>query len=236
MTSPGRGLFITGTDTGVGKTQVTLGLMSCLHQRGLKVAGMKPVASGCYHTEHGLRNADAVAIQKLCSISVPYRDINPYALEPAIAPHIAAEEVGTSISMAAIADAYQRISQQVDWCLVEGVGGWLVPIDNHQTVAELVEYLSLPVVLVVGLRLGCLNHALLSVESIERRNVRLMGWVANQIDPSMARADRNITALLNRIDAPLIGAIPPVLSPSEATFSPYLVSGLTALMGKHLAT
>lgn len=232
MTHPGRGLFITGTDTGVGKTQVTLGLMSCLHQQALKVAGMKPVASGCYHTEHGLQNADAIAIQQLCSISLPYRDINPYALEPAIAPHIAAEEAGRSISMATIAGAYQRISHQVDWCLVEGVGGWLVPIDHHHTMAELVEYLSLPVVLVVGLRLGCLNHALLSVESIKRRNVRLIGWVANQIDPAMARADRNITALRDRIDAPLIGAIPALFSPAAASFSPYLESGFAKLIRK----
>lgn len=230
MSRPGRGLFVAGTDTGVGKTQVTLGVMRCLQGRGLKVAGMKPIASGCCQTDDGWRNADALAIKQESSISFPYCTINPYAFEPPIAPHIAAEEAGVTISMELIAKAYRQIVAQVDWCIVEGVGGWRVPIDSQHTTADLVASLALPVVLVVSIRLGCLNHALLSVESIQHREVKLLGWVANQIDQATARAERNIATLQEWIDAPLIGIIPPASVVSADAFADHLRSGMAALI------
>ncbi len=230
MNRPGRGVFVTGTDTGVGKTQVTLGMMLCLQSHGLKVAGMKPIASGCWRTKKGLRNADALSIQQHCSISLPYSDINPFAFEPPIAPHIAAEEAGVAISMIPIAQTYQRILRQVDWCIVEGVGGWQVPLSSRHTVADLVQCLALPVVLVVGIRLGCLNHTLLSVESIQQGDLRLLGWVANQIDGDVARPERNIATLREWIEAPLIGIIPPKSVPSADAFATYLCTGVDALI------
>lgn len=232
MRQAGRGVFVTATDTGVGKTQVTLGIMRCLQIQGLKVAGMKPIASGCWHTEDGLRNADALSIQQHCSISLPYSDINPFAFEPPIAPHIAAEESGVAISMVAITQAYQRMLRQVDWCIVEGVGGWLVPISARHTVADLAQSLDLPVVLVVGIRLGCLNHTLLSVESIQRGHLRLLGWVANQIDGDVARPERSIATLREWIDAPLMGIIPPQAVPSADAFAARLGTGVDALINK----
>lgn len=233
MSPPGRGVFVTGTDTGVGKTQVTLGVMRCLQRDGLKVAGMKPIASGCCRTEDGIRNADALSIQQHCSLSLPYSDINPFAFELPIAPHVAAREAGSAISMTAIAQAYQRILRQVDWCIVEGVGGWLVPISARHTTADLVQYLALPVVLVVGIRLGCLNHTLLSVASIQQRGLRLLGWVANQIDADMARPEANIATLREWIDAPLIGIIPSEPAPSADTFVACLRTGVAALIRKN---
>lgn len=230
MSALRRGVFVAGTDTGVGKTEVTLGLMLCLQRHGLKVAGMKPIASGCCRTKDGLYNADALSIQQHCSISLPYSDINPFAFEPPIAPHIAAEEAGQTISMTAIAQTYQRILAQVDCCLVEGVGGWLVPLSAGHTTADLVQYLGLPVVLVVSIRLGCLNHTLLSVDSIQHRRVRLIGWVANQIDGEMARPERNIATLRERIEAPLIGVVPPKREPSAKAFAAHLCAGATALL------
>lgn len=231
MSLPGRGVFITGTDTGVGKTQVTLAMMICLQRRGLTVAGMKPIASGCAQTKAGLRNADALAIQRHGSLVLPYDDINPFAYEPPIAPHLAAEEAGRAISMTAIAQAYQRIQRQVDWCLVEGVGGWLVPISARRTTADLVQYLLLPVVLVVSIRLGCLNHTLLSVQSIQQRGLTLLGWVANQVNPDVARSERNIATLRQWITAPLIGTIPSEQVPSADALATYLCNGVAAMVG-----
>ncbi len=232
MRPPGRGVFITGTDTGVGKTQTTLAIMICLKKQGLRVAGMKPIASGCAQTDSGLRNADALAIQQHGSIALPYSDINPFAYEPPIAPHLAAEEAGRAISMTAIADAYRRIQRQVDWCLVEGVGGWLVPISARHTTADLVQYLLLPVVLVVGIRLGCLNHTLLSVQSIQRCGLRLLGWVANQVDPDAARPERNIATLRQWIAAPLIGIVPNESAPSADALAVHLCAGVATVVLK----
>jgi dethiobiotin synthetase len=233
MNPAGRGIFVTGTDTGVGKTQVTLGVMLCLQRYGLRVAGMKPIASGCYRTEGGLRNADALSIQQQCSLSLPYKDINPFALELPIAPELAAREAGIAIEMAAAAQAYHRILRGVDWCIVEGVGGWLVPISARHTVADLVQYLALPVVLVVGIRLGCVNHTLLSVESIQQRGLSLLGWVANQIDADMVRPEANIASLQERIEAPLIGIIPFTPVSSATAFAAHLHAGLAALIRKN---
>lgn len=207
MTSP-RGYFITGTDTGVGKTVVTLGLMQSLQARGLRVAGMKPVASGCVRTVQGLRNEDALRLQRQSSLALSYQAVNPYAFEPAIAPHLAANEAGVRISLAMIRTGFERLVARADRVCVEGVGGWLVPLNESQTVADLAGELGLEVVLVVGMRLGCLNHALLTAQAIRAADLDVAGWVANVPAPGGERVDENIAALEERLGAPLLGTVP----------------------------
>jgi dethiobiotin synthetase len=207
MTSP-RGYFITGTDTGVGKTVVTLALMQCLQARGLRVVAMKPVASGCRRTVQGLRNDDALQLQNQGSRAVQYDAVNPYAFEPAIAPHLAAAEAGVRIDLAAIRTEFERLAARADRVCVEGVGGWLVPLNESQTVADLAAVLGLDIILVVGIRLGCLNHALLTARAIRAAGLRLAGWVANRSSPGGERIGGNIAALGERLAAPLLGTIP----------------------------
>ncbi len=202
-----RGVFVTGTDTGVGKTWVSLGLMAALQAQSFSVVGMKPVSAGCERTPEGLRNEDALLLQQRSSVTHSYEHINPVAFEPPIAPHIAAAEVGARIDFARIERAFSRLAASADVCVVEGAGGWLVPLTSRNSIADLVERLALPVVLVVAIRLGCLNHALLTVESIERRGLPLLGWVANQVNPATPRADENIEALMERISAPRIATV-----------------------------
>lgn len=202
------GLFITGTDTGVGKTWISAGIMSLLKAQGQSVIGMKPVASGCEVTEHGLRNEDALILQQQGSIDIDYIQINPYAFAPAIAPHIAAQQAGITINIQEIENKYQELTQQAEWVIVEGVGGWQVPLNDDETVADLAVALALPVILVVGMRLGCINHALLSAAAIERSGLQLAGWIANQIDPEMAEQKQNLLSLQQRINAPLLGSVP----------------------------
>ena len=161
-----KGYFITGTDTGAGKTVVSLALMHALQVQGKSVAGMKPVSAGCITTETGLRNDDAVQLQNASSVKLSYDVVNPYAYEPAIAPHIAAQAIGEHIALDKITTCYRQIASEVDIVIVEGAGGWLVPINDRETMADIARQLGLPVILVVGMRLGCLNHALLTAESI----------------------------------------------------------------------
>jgi dethiobiotin synthetase len=207
MTMPS-GYFITGTDTGVGKTVVTLGLMRYLQARGLSVVAMKPVASGCERTAAGLRNADALQLQQQASVPLDYALVNPYAFEPAIAPHIAAGQAGVGIDSAGILSAYQALARHADCVLVEGVGGWQVPLTTQETLADLARALGLEVVMVVAIRLGCLNHALLTAESIAASGCVLRGWVANQVPPRAAFAQENITALKSMLSSPLLGVLP----------------------------
>lgn len=203
-----RGFFVTGTDTGVGKTWITLGLMHALQDRGFTVAGMKPVASGCRREPDGLRNDDAERIQAASSLHLPYERINPYAFEPPVAPHIAAAEAGIRIDVERIRQACASIAAQADCVVAEGVGGWLVPLNDRDTVADMAASLGLPVILVVGIRLGCLNHALLTAESIRAHGCTLVGWVANVVDGGCERIEENIAALSARIPAPLLGTVP----------------------------
>jgi len=202
------GWFVTGTDTGVGKTVVTLGLMQCLQDRGYRVAGMKPVAAGCEQTAQGMRNADAVQLQRQASIRLDYSLVNPVALAAPIAPHIAAQRQGLPIGIEAIRRAFDTLAGQVDCVVVEGIGGWRVPLNDLDSVAELAGLLALDVILVVGIRLGCLNHALLSAESIAGSGRWLAGWVANCLPPVPEAADEIINALETRLSAPLIGVVP----------------------------
>ena len=199
------GFFITGTDTGCGKTLISLGLMQLLQNRGQSVLGMKPVASGAGMTPEGLRNEDALRLQTQGSLDLPCSAINPYAFEPPIAPHLAAEQAGENIDLNLICAHYAALAAQADRVIVEGIGGWRVPLNADQAVSDLALALGLPVVLVVGLRLGCINHALLSVESIVASGAQLIGWVANEVEPGMLIRDENIAVLKERIDAPCLG-------------------------------
>ena len=202
------GFFITGTDTGVGKTVVTLGLMQYLQAQGRTVVAMKPVASGCERTAAGLRNADAVQLQQQASVPLDYALVNPYAFEPAIAPHIAAAQAGVRIDSDAILSACDELAGQADCVLVEGVGGWQVPLAADETMADLARALALDVVLVVAIRLGCLNHALLSAESIAAGGNVLRGWVANQVTAGTEFAQENINTLESMLSPPLLGVLP----------------------------
>jgi len=202
------GYFITGTDTGVGKTIVTLGLMRHLQAQGKTVAALKPIATGCERTAAGLRNKDALRLQAQASVRLDYRQVNPYAFEPPVAPHIAAGLAGVRIEFDRIRSALGSLSGQADCVLVEGIGGWQVPVNGRQTMADLARVLALPVILVAGIRLGCLNHALLSAAAIEASGLRLAGWVANCIPPRADFAEDNINYLKTMISSPLLGVVP----------------------------
>jgi len=202
------GFFITGTDTGVGKTLVSVALIKALQANNLTVAGMKPVASGCHIVDEKLVNPDAVALQQASSVKYPYSTLNPFAYEPTIAPHIAAQLSDIFIKLSTIEDCYRKIATHVDMVVVEGAGGWLVPLNDTQTMADIPRVLDLPVILVVGLRLGCLNHALLTVASIQHQGVQLAGWIANVIDKDMQAIEQNIHYLQQHIHAPLLASIP----------------------------
>jgi dethiobiotin synthetase len=203
-----RGFFITGTDTGVGKTAVTLGLMAHLQAQGQIVAAMKPVASGCERTAAGLVNEDALQLQRQSSVVMPYALVNPYAFEPPIAPHIAAARAGVTIAIDTIRSAFDEIAGTVDIVLVEGVGGWQVPLNDDETLVDLVRALDLEVILVVGIRLGCLNHALLTAESITASGCVTSGWVANRLPPGADYAEENINTLKSRLLLQFLGEVP----------------------------
>jgi dethiobiotin synthetase len=203
-----KGFFITGTDTECGKSEVTLALMHLLQAQGHRVLGMKPVASGAEPTPDGLRNGDALRIQQQGSAAVAYDLINPYAFEPPIAPHIAARQAGESIRFQRLRDNYRVLSDQADFVLVEGVGGWKVPLGPEGDVSDLAAFLELPVILVVGMKLGCLNHALLTAEAIVANGPPLAGWVANQAGADMLEMESNLETLTESIDAPCLGFVP----------------------------
>lgn len=217
-----RGYFITGTDTEVGKTWCSLGLMAALQQQGKSVVAMKPVASGCMVMPNGLRNDDALRLQAQASIVLPYESVNSYAFEPAIAPHIAAAQSGVTINLDTIVETLQGMEDKADITIVEGVGGWQVPLNETETVADLAKALDLPVILVVGLRLGCINHALLSAESIRTSGCRLAGWIGNVVDEAMAEPQQNIAAIRQRIGAPLLGIVPYQSHLNPDTIADYL--------------
>lgn len=203
------GWFIAGTDTGVGKTSIARALLLALNARGCRTAAMKPVASGSVVTDGGLRNADAECLRDACNLPLAYDVVNPYAFGPPIAPHLAAQQAQRQISIPVVVETYRAIvAKQPNYIVVEGVGGWRVPLDDTQTTVEMAAALGLPVILVVGLRLGCLNHALLTVRDIAHSGLRLAGWVANAMAEEMPMAAENIATLCARIPAPLLATIP----------------------------
>lgn len=205
-------LFVTGTDTEIGKTWVASSIVARLNQRGITAGGFKPVASGCVYKQGQLRNEDAELLQSVMSAfesKIDYSLINPFAFEPAVAPHFAAQQEGKSLSVEAIEAAlwaYER--EQVDTLIIEGAGGWLLPLNSQQTMAEFVLRNDIPVLLVVGLRLGCINHALLTAQAIKQHGGQLVGWVGNCVDPEMQFMDENIQELDHRMPAPCLGILP----------------------------
>jgi dethiobiotin synthetase len=201
-------LFITGTDTEVGKTVVSAALTRALVARGLRVAVMKPIASGSDPTPDGLRNSDALTLMAAANVAAPYEVVNPYCFLPPISPHIAAREAGVAIDLALLRARFDSLAGSSDCVIVEGAGGWLAPVSDTQSMADLAAALSLPVLLVVGLRLGCLNHALLSRESLAARGAPFAGWIANAIDPNFARAADNLATLTARLGAPPLASVP----------------------------
>lgn len=201
--------FITGTDTGVGKTLVAAALLHLAKQQGLKAFGVKPVAAGCEETAEGLRNDDALLLQAHSSVKLPYDQINPIALRAAKAPHIAAAQEGRRLNLDRLVGLCRgTLMQSADLRLIEGAGGWRVPLNNFESLSGLPLQLKIPVILVVGLRLGCLNHSLLTAEAIQRDGVQLAGWVGCGIDPQMESVEDNIDALKARLPAPCLGAVP----------------------------
>lgn len=199
-------LYLTGTDTACGKTTATAALARALADRGERVACFKPVAAGCEVADGGLRNDDALVLQRTANVPLDYDLVNPYALEPPIAPHIAAARAGVKFDFEAVARQIHAV--EADWKLVEGAGGWMVPMDEKRMQADLARAITDRVVLVVGMRLGCLNHTLLTVRAIAADGFKLAGWIANFLDPVMAEQAANLETLRRRIDAPLLGRLP----------------------------
>ena len=222
--------FVTGTDTDVGKTTIAAGLLRAARLAGLSTAAVKPVASGCEAGADGLRNSDALALLAECSLPLSYAAVNPFAFAPAIAPHLAAREAGVELKVEALAVAVQAVlAQQADFTLVEGAGGWRVPLGEQATLADLPVALDLPVILVVGVRLGCINHALLTAEAIARDGLRLAGWVANVLDPQTSRLDDNLRTLSERLAAPCLGRVPRLEQAGAAAVARHLDISLLGL-------
>jgi len=202
-----KGVFVTGTDTGVGKTLVATLLLRAFGEQGWRTAAMKPVAAGARRRGSAWINDDVERLRAAASVRSPRALVNPYCFAPPIAPHIAAGEAGVSISLPRIREAYRRLARNADIVVIEGAGGLLVPLGSNSDTADLPRLLELPVVLVVGLRLGCINHALLTVAAMQARGLQLAGWIGNCVLPRMARRAENIEALRERINAPLLGVV-----------------------------
>jgi len=200
--------FVTGTDTEIGKTLISSAMLYALGQAGVRAAGMKPVAAGAELRDGAWHNEDADRLAEAANVALPRELTTPYLLRDAAAPHIAAQQENIAIDLDHILDCYAKVSAQADAVVVEGVGGFRVPLSDHADTADLAQRLGLPVILVVGLRLGCLNHALLTAEAIQARGLRLAGWVANVVDLGMRYGMDNIEALTARLPAPLLGCVP----------------------------
>lgn len=203
-----RGFFITGTDTGVGKTEVACALLRALDHSGWSAVGMKPIAAGARLAGAVLRNSDVRRLDQASRVRAPRSLRNPYVLRPPIAPHIAAVEAGIELDLDVIASACRELAARADVVIVEGAGGFCVPLGERVDMGDLARRLQLPVIMVVGMRLGCISHALLTAEAIERRGLPLAGWIANRIDAGMRRYRENVRTLEHRIGAPLLADVP----------------------------
>ena len=202
-------IFITGTDTGIGKTYVTAALLGALSQRGLKTLGIKPLATGGFWRDHNLYNEDALDLQAKSSVKLAYPKINPVVFEPAIAPHLAARQQNQTLTAASLLSACTAaLNFPTDVCIVEGVGGWNTPLNDTETMADFVQISGCKVILVVGMRLGCLNHTLLTVNAIRQMQIPALGWIANCIDPDMLYLNDNIATLQQCLTMPLLGVVP----------------------------
>jgi dethiobiotin synthetase len=217
-----RGVFVTGTDTGIGKSVAAATLLTVLNRAGRRAVGMKPVASGCRTTADGLRNEDAELLIAHSAGAPDYALVNPFALAEPVAPHLAAHDAGVEIGLDPIRAGFAALSTNAECVVVEGVGGWAVPVSPALMQADLVRALRLPVILVVGLRLGCINHALLSARAITADGCALIGWIGNRIDPDMLRADDNLATLRERLPAPCLGVLPYSKAPDPLELAGYL--------------
>ncbi|MFT3931874.1 MAG: dethiobiotin synthase [Spongiibacteraceae bacterium] len=218
-----KAFFVTGTDTEVGKTTIAAGLLAAANRRGLKTAAIKPIASGCVRTPEGLRNGDALLLQQTMTLPLSYDEINPIALEPAIAPHLAAEQAGIRVNAMQLAGVCRGVlMQRADLTLVEGAGGWRVPLNSRELLSQLPKSLGLPVIMVVGMRLGCINHALLTAEAIARDGLALVGWVANCLSPEMPCLNENIATIKSYLRAPCLGEVPHLAEPSPDAIADHL--------------
>lgn len=211
--------FVTGTDTGVGKTLISCALLQAFAAQGKIVAGFKPVAAGCDENGH---NDDAKELRAASGVPLPYGQINPYCFRHAIAPHLAARHSGVRIELSRILTSYRELAGQADEVIVEGAGGFLVPLNDQQNSADLAKELNLPVIVVVGMRLGCLNHALLTLQAIADYRLECAGWVANVLDADMDALQENIEALRGRIAEPLLGVVPYMAAPDAKTVAQHL--------------
>ncbi|MGE6332405.1 dethiobiotin synthase [Stenotrophomonas sp. NPDC077659] len=217
-------VFVTGTDTEIGKTASSTALLHALRGRGLRAVGMKPVASGSQDLGQGLRNEDALALQA-ASWPVPdYADLNPYALRHPLAPELAAAEDGVQVQLAPILAAFERLRASADVVVVEGVGGWLAPVSATLDQLDLVRALRLPVLLVVGMRLGCVNHARLTAQALQANDVECLGWIGNHIDPTMQRQDENFAILQQRLPMPCWGRLPHLPGADGRTLGAHLAA------------
>jgi dethiobiotin synthetase len=203
-----KGFFITGTDTEVGKTVVATALVRGFVAQGLRVAVMKPVASGSQPTSEGFRNEDALTLILASNVAAPYDRVNPYCFEPAISPHIAADEAGIAVQLDYIRANFDSLKAAADLVIVEGAGGWLAPIGPDTCMKDLARTLELPALLVVGVRLGCINHALLTKLAIESHGTTFAGWIANMVDPAMPRQKENLETLARGLGAPPLAIVP----------------------------
>lgn len=202
-------IFITGTDTGVGKTFISCGILEAANKKGFSTAAIKPVAAGARKTEEGLRNDDALALMERVSIALNYQQINPVCFEAAISPHLAAHRMGRKVSVSQLVGFCRGVMMQnADLTIIEGAGGWKVPVNDREFLSSLVKELNLPVILVVAMRLGCINHALLSAQSIAGDGVKLAGWIANQLEPDMLCFNENFNSLKTLLGAPCLAEIP----------------------------
>jgi dethiobiotin synthetase len=224
-----RAVFVSGTDTGVGKTLLSAALLAALNAAGRTAVGMKPVASGCRATPAGLRNADAEILVAHSAGDPAYADVNPYALPEPIAPHLAAAHAHVEIGLDPIKAAFSTLYAKADSVVVEGVGGWSVPLSATLLQADIVRALALPVILVVGLRLGCLNHTLLSARAIAADGCTLLGWIGNRIDPGMACAEENLATLRERVAAPCLGVLPYRATPDPHKLAPLLRGAMESI-------
>ncbi len=198
--------FITGTDTGVGKTYSTVALMRCFKAQGLSVVGMKPVAAGCEWMDGQLKNEDALLLQQNSSVALQYQEINPYAYESPVSPHLAADKNPVKINN--IVQGFEYLKTKADVVVVEGAGGWFAPLNKEEDIADLAKALQIPVVMVVAIRLGCINHARLTFQAIQSAKIACAGWLAVCVDPGMSLQTENINTIKQKISVPLLGVLP----------------------------
>lgn len=216
--------FIAGTDTDAGKTLIAAGLLNKAKSAGLSTVGLKPIAAGCQETPEGLRNDDALMLMAQSTEELPYEQVNPIAFAPPIAPHIAGQQLRRPLSAGRIVGLLRGVLMinRAQFTLVEGAGGYRVPLNPKETLADVTKELNLPVILVVGMKLGCLNHALLTVEAIHRDGLKLAGWIANRVDEDMAVYKENIETLHAMIQAPCLGEVPFLSEPTPETVASHI--------------